>query len=79
MDAKGRSIDDIVVERFFGSLKYEEINLKSYKTLKDARYEINKYIRTYNTKIHSSIGYEIPDEVYYSKTKINQNILQKAA
>ena len=80
MDAKGRSIDNIVVERFFRSLKYEEVYLKSYKTLKEARNEINKYIQTYNTKrIHSSIGYKTPDEVYYSKTKINQNILQKVA
>ena len=30
MDAKGRSIDNIVVERFFRSLKYEEVYLKSY-------------------------------------------------
>jgi putative transposase len=80
MDAKGRSIYNIVIERFFRSLKYEEVYLKSYKTLKEARNEINKYIQTYNTKrIHSSIGYKTPDEVYYSKTKINQNILQKVA
>jgi len=49
MDAKGRSIDNIIVERFFRSLK-------SYKTIKEARYEINRYINTYNTKrIHSAI------------------------
>ena len=84
MDAKGRSIDNIVVERFFRSLKYEEIYLKSYKTIKEARYEINRYINTYNTKrIHSAIGYKTPDEIYFYWLKNNNNnknnLLQKVA
>jgi len=84
MDAKGRSIDNIIVERFFRSLKYEEIYLKSYKTIKEARYEINRYINTYNTKrIHSAIGYKTPDEVYFCWLKNNNknknNLLQKVA
>jgi len=80
MDAKGRSIDNIVVERFFRSLKYEEVYLKSYKNLKEARDEIGKYIETYNSKrLHSSIGYKTPDEVYYANVAIKQNKLQKVA
>jgi len=80
MDAKGRSIDNIVVERFFRSLKYEEVYLKSYKNLKEARNEIGKYIRNYNSKrLHSSIGYKAPDEVYFANVKIAQNKLQKVA
>ena len=73
--AKGRSIDNIVVERFFRSLKYEEVYLKSYKNLKEARDEINKYIDIYNTKrIHSAIGYKTPDEIYFSSVEIKQNL-----
>ena len=80
MDAKGRSIDNIVVERFFRSLKYEEVYLKSYKNIKEARDEISKYINIYNSKrLHSSIGYKTPDEVYFANVKVAQNKLQKAA
>ena len=84
MDAKGRSIDNIVVERFFRSLKYEEVYLKSYKNIKEARDEIGKYIQIYNSKrIYSAIGYKTPDEVYFSwlnnKNKNHQNLLQKVA
>jgi putative transposase len=80
MDAKGRSIDNIVVERFFRSLKYEEVYLKSYKNLKEARDEIGKYIETYNSKrLHSSIGYKTPDEVYYANVVIKQNNPKKVA
>ena len=75
MDAKGRSIDNIVVERFFRSLKYEEVYLKSYNNLKEARNEINKYINIYNSKrIHLAIDYKTPDEVYFSNVKIKQNL-----
>jgi len=75
MDAKGRSIDNIVVERFFRTLKYEEVYLKSYKNIKEARDEINRYIHIYNsTRIHSAIGYKTPDEVYFSSVEIKQNI-----
>ena len=80
MDAKGRSIDNIVVERFFRSLKYEEVYLKSYKNLKEAKDEISKYINIYNSKrLHSSIGYKTPDEVYFANVKIAQNNFQKVA
>ena len=84
MDAKVRSIDNIVVERFFRSLKYEEVYLKSYKNIKEARNEINNYIHKYNTKrIHSTIGYKSPDEVYFSclndNNKNYHNSLQKVA
>jgi len=80
MDAKGRSIDNIAVERFFRSLKYEEVYLKSYKNIKEARDEISKYINTYNSKrLHSSIGYKTPNEVYFANVTIKQNKLQKVA
>ncbi len=80
MDAKGRSIDNIVVERFFRSLKYEEVYLKSYKNLKEAKDEIGKYIINYNSKrLHSSIGYKTPDEVYFAKVTVQQNNFQKVA
>ena len=66
MDAnKGRSIDNIAIERFWRTLKFGDIYLKSYNTIKEARGSINEYINDYNSKrIHPSIGYKTPGEVY---------------
>jgi putative transposase len=59
MDARDRSIDNIVIERFWRTIKYENIYPTSYNTIKEARDGINQYINFYNTKrIHSSIEYK---------------------
>ena len=82
MDAKGRSIDNIVMERFWRSIKYEDIYPSSYKTIKEARDGIKEYIEIYNKeRLHSSIGYLTPDEVYYkeinNKSYNAKDVLQK--
>jgi putative transposase len=65
MDGKARSIDNICIERFWRSLKYEDVYLKSYENIKEARIGIGEYIEKYNTKrLHSAIGYKTPNEVY---------------
>ena len=84
MDAKGRSIDNIVMERFWRSIKYEDIYPSSYKTIKEARDGIKEYIEIYNKeRLHSSIGYLTPDEVYYkglnNKCYNAKDVLQKVA
>ena len=67
MDAKGRSIDNIVIERFWRSLKYEDIYLQSYNTIKEARVGIGKYIELYNSeRLHSALDYATPNEAYFS-------------
>ena len=66
MDAKGRSIDNIVIERFWRTLKYEDVYPKSYATLKEAREGIGEYIQTYNKhRLNSAIGYQTPDEACF--------------
>jgi len=66
MDGKGRWADNIIIERFFRSLKYEEFYMKSYQSLREAKTEIGKYIKFFNSeRFHSSIGYKTPDEVYF--------------
>jgi len=66
MDAKGRSIDNIAIERFWRTLKYEDVYPSSYKTIKEARVGIGEYIQTYNQeRLHSVLDYQTPDEVYY--------------
>jgi putative transposase len=66
MDGKGRSIDNIVIERFWRSLKYEDVYLQNYNTIKEARARIGKYIKLYNQeRLHSALDYATPDEVYF--------------
>ena len=66
MDAKGRSIDNIVIERFWRTLKYEDVYPKSYNNIKEAREGIDEYINIYNSeRLHSTLDYQTPDEVYY--------------
>ena len=66
MDAKGRSIDNIVIERFWRTLKYEDVYPSSYINIKEARVGIGEYIDIYNKeRLHSALDYLTPDEAYY--------------
>lgn len=66
MDGVGRATDNICIERFWRSIKYEEIYLNEYKNIKALNRGIEKYMNDYNKKrLHSAIGYQTPNEVYY--------------
>ena len=66
MDGIGRATDNICIERFWRSIKYEEIYLNEYKNIKALNRAIEKYMNDYNKKrLHSAIGYKTPNEVYY--------------
>ena len=65
MDGKGRSIDNICIERFWRTIKYEEIYLNDYKSMSELRYSIDNYIVKYNSRrLHSAIGNKTPNEIY---------------
>ncbi len=65
MDGKGRSIDNICIERFWRTIKYEEIYLNDYKSMSELKYSIDNYIVKYNSRrLHSAIGNKTPNEVY---------------
>ena len=67
MDGKGRATDNICIERFWRSIKYEEIYLNEYKNMKVLKKAIEKYMIKYNSKrLHSAIDYKTPNEVYYN-------------
>ena len=75
MDAKGRCFDNIFMERFWRTLKQENVYPSGYESLKDARAGISNYIKRYNwERLHSSIGYKAPMKVYIQ----NQNIQDAA-
>ncbi len=65
MDGKGRALDNVIVERFWRSLKYEEVYTKDYNNMKECRDSIDSYIKKYNTfRPHSSVGGITPEMAY---------------
>lgn len=74
MDGRGRCMDNIFTERFWRTLKYEEVYLKSYGDDNEARENINRYIKWYNyERKHSSLGKRTPAEIYFGEMPKNQN------
>ena len=70
MDSKGRALDNIIIERFWRSLKYEEVYLKGYKdkSMRQAFEGIRAYFDFYNTKRpHQSLNYGMPCHIYSGK------------
>lgn len=66
MDGKGRWVDNVFVERLWRSLKYEEVYLKAYESIAEARRSIGDYLTFFNTeRRHQSLGDRRPDAVYY--------------
>ena len=65
MDGRGRAFDNIFIERLWRTVKYEEVYLKSYDGLLDARTNLRPYFRFYNTeRPHSSLGNRTPEVAY---------------
>jgi putative transposase len=65
MDGKGRWVDNVFVQRLWRSLKYEEVYLKAYETVAEARLGIGNYFRFYNRdRRHQSLDRQTPDQVY---------------
>jgi len=65
MDGKGRCIDNVFVERLWRSLKYEEVYLKDYDDLVEARAGIRAYFEFYNDRRrHQALGHQTPASFY---------------
>jgi putative transposase len=68
MDGRGRALDNIFVERLWRTIKYEDIYLKDYETGWALERGLIAYFEFYrNERLHSSLGYRTPAEVYYDK------------
>jgi len=68
MDGRGRWIDNVMIERFWRSIKYEDIYLKSYENAVELEKGISLYIDRYNMlRPHASLGDATPEEVYSQK------------
>ena len=65
MDGRGRCMDNIFVERLWRSLKYEEVYLKDYASVPEARTGIGRYFQFYNQeRLHQSLDYRTPAAIY---------------
>ena len=65
MDGKGAWRDNVFVERLWRTIKYEEVYLKAYDSVSEARASISKYVTFYNSgRPHSSLDGRTPDEAY---------------
>ena len=65
MDGKGRATDNIAIERFWRSAKYENIYIQEFKTIKEIKCSMNEYISFYNNnRFHQTLNYQKPADVY---------------
>ncbi len=77
MDGKGAWRDNVFVERLWRTIKYEEVYLKAYNNVREARTSLANYITFYNQRRpHSSLDGKTPDQAYYNK---DPQLTQQAA
>jgi putative transposase len=73
MDGKGRWVDNVFIERLWKSVKYEEVYLKGYNSISEARRELGVYFEFYNRKRrHQGLDNRTPDEVYWTSRHRSQ-------
>ena len=67
MDGKGAWRDNVFVERIWKSVKYEEVHLKAYASVPEARTPLGKYLDFYTSRRpHQSLGSQTPDQAYFN-------------
>lgn len=66
MDGKGRALDNIFTERLWRTIKYESVYLEEYRSPKEARQMLTRYLDFYNhQRPHQALSYQTPAEVYF--------------
>jgi len=67
MDGKGAWRDNVFVERLWRTIKYEEVYLRAYASVSEARAGIGQYLGFYNSRRpHSSLDGQTPDQAYFN-------------
>ena len=75
MDGKNRALDNIFTERFWRTIKYEEVYTKEYASPREARINIGRFIKKYNhERPHQSLRYHTPAEIYLEGMKSSDPI-----
>jgi len=71
MDSKGRALDNVIIERFFRSLKHEDIYLKEYRCLAELKTGVAEYMFKYNhERLHEALDYRTPAEIYFARKEV---------
>ena len=66
MDGRGRAIDNVFIERLWRSVKYEEVYLRAYESVSDAKTALARYFAFYNARRpHTSLARMTPDQIYF--------------
>jgi transposase InsO family protein len=65
MDGRGRALDNVFVERLWRTVKYEEVYLREYRTVREAQQGLGRYFGFYNDeRLHQALGYRTPTAIY---------------
>jgi putative transposase len=73
MDGKGAWRDNVFVERLWRSVKYEEVYLRAYESISDARQSIGRYLDFYNARRpHQSLDGATPNQAYFTKLPLRE-------
>jgi putative transposase len=71
MDGKGAWRDNVFIERLWRTVKYEEVYLRAYDSVSDARASIRRYLDLYNRRRpHSSLDDMTPDQAYFGSQRM---------
>jgi len=73
MDGKGAWRDNVFVERLWRTVKYEEVYLRAYETVSEARASLGRYLNFYNSgRPHSKLDRQTPDQVYFNNPPLSR-------
>ena len=69
MDGKGRALDNVMIERLWRTVKYDDIYIRGYETMGELYQGLSAFFRKYNTRKHQTLGMS-PEEKYRSGFKM---------
>ena len=69
MDGKGRALDNVMIERLWRTVKYDDIYIRGYETMAELYQGLSAFFRKYNTRKHQTLGMS-PEEKYRSGFKM---------
>lgn len=73
MDGKGRAMDNIMVERLWRTVNYEDMYIKDYETVEELKKGLREYFWFYNhERPHQSLGDRTPAEVYFGTFQLRE-------
>ena len=73
MDGKGRAFDNIFVERLWRTVKYENVYLRGYESVRECKAGLNDYIAFYNDRReHASLAGNTPSDIYFGRVSLTE-------